>query len=311
MKNISMFVGLLCLVAGQAPAETFQEQAALLPTPQGRPVADYEDLSQAMQCYWPKPVEGVVVIRDAETLQGLVGGDCVGADLPKIDFSQRTIIGLYTAGGGCSIEFKRTVSRDDAAKKIVLSVVVLSEGECEKMGMSMNWVSVPVIPEDYEVTGKIAGEAQEIRPASAVTQEPAGVTVSAERQESLGLDEVRRRIPGRFFECSAKGRSSTLHPDDHRAVVDLQDAKILLLLKDNTREFRWTLADFSSLPGNKAYVRFGGPDTRGTALITVGAQELFLAPERESKQGAILLSTAQDNVTETVGGPAKCTIRGR
>ena len=71
--------------------------------------------------------------------------------MPSIDFSQYTLLGKYTQGGGCSINFARKVYIDDTNKKIIYSVRVIEEGACEMLGMSMNWALVPKIPSDYIV----------------------------------------------------------------------------------------------------------------------------------------------------------------
>ncbi|MBU4501161.1 MAG: hypothetical protein KKA79_01100 [Nanoarchaeota archaeon] len=78
-----------------------------------------------------------------------------GKEAPKIDFSQKTLLGKYAQGVGCSIDFKRNVHRDDTNKKIIYSIDVLQEGRCDMLGESMNWVLIPKIPSDYEAEFKV------------------------------------------------------------------------------------------------------------------------------------------------------------
>ena len=70
---------------------------------------------------------------------------------PEIDFSQKTLLGKYAQGGGCSIDFKKKVYRDDSNKKIIYSIYVIEKGGCAKVGFDGNWILIPKIPSDYNV----------------------------------------------------------------------------------------------------------------------------------------------------------------
>lgn len=76
---------------------------------------------------------------------------CKDFKLPPIDFSQYTLLGKYTEGGGCSIDFKRNVAWDDANKKVAYSIDIIEIGACMKLAVSMNWILVPKIPPNYNV----------------------------------------------------------------------------------------------------------------------------------------------------------------
>ena len=76
---------------------------------------------------------------------------CDDFKLPTIDFSQNTLLGKYTQGGGCSINFVRHIFKDDLNKKIIYSIEVVEEGLCKKLGMSMNWILTSKVPSDYSV----------------------------------------------------------------------------------------------------------------------------------------------------------------
>lgn len=77
--------------------------------------------------------------------------ECKNFTLPEIDFSQKTLLGMYADGGGCDIEFEKKVFRDDRKKEYRYIVTIIETGTCLKMGLSMNWITVPKIPDDYKV----------------------------------------------------------------------------------------------------------------------------------------------------------------
>lgn len=160
----------------------------------------------------------------------------------------------------------------------------------------------------YPAAARLAGSVAEELAAEAEGPGLEAQEAPTTPKASMTLEQARKLIPGRYFECRAKGKSSTLDPRDHRAVADLREGRILLLLDGGTREFALSVIDFSPLPENKGYVRFGGQERGTGAMITVGARDLKLEAGKSSKQGGVLLSTTNDNVTLTVGGPASCKI---
>ncbi|MFC1730494.1 hypothetical protein ACFL6I_09170 [candidate division KSB1 bacterium] len=104
---------------------------------------------------------GTVVINSQEDYQALLDQYQVlhkcewGKEPPAIDFSQKTLLGQFTTGGGCSIEYNRIVKRFDEEKKIVYTVEVKEKGFCDMAGISMNWITIPKIPAGYGVEFKI------------------------------------------------------------------------------------------------------------------------------------------------------------
>lgn len=76
---------------------------------------------------------------------------CENFELPKIDFSKKTLLGKCAFGVGCSIGFEREVIRDEPNKTIVYSIKVVEEGLCEMVGSSMNWITIPKVPSDYSI----------------------------------------------------------------------------------------------------------------------------------------------------------------
>jgi len=74
--------------------------------------------------------------------------------LPVIDFNSSSLLGLLTTGG-CEIKYIREVNQVDSNEKYDYKVVVKSCGACKRAGYSYNWVTVPKIPEDWNVTFEI------------------------------------------------------------------------------------------------------------------------------------------------------------
>jgi len=70
---------------------------------------------------------------------------------PDIDFEQYSLLGRYASGGGCTIDFEKTIYQDDTNKQIIYELFVNEKGLCEMAAVSMNWILVPTIPEGYEV----------------------------------------------------------------------------------------------------------------------------------------------------------------
>lgn len=71
---------------------------------------------------------------------------------PEIDFSQKTFLGRSAGGGGCHVDFKKHVFRDDEDKTIQYVVSVIESGGCDKGFGSGNWITIPKIPPEYRVT---------------------------------------------------------------------------------------------------------------------------------------------------------------
>lgn len=100
--------------------------------------------------------EGVVVKNQeeyqafGETIQ-LPILDCDEAELPPIDFDQFTLLAIYTAGGGCNANYKRTIIEDQSTRKIYYEIKVVYEGYCDMYISSMNYVLIPRLKNDYDV----------------------------------------------------------------------------------------------------------------------------------------------------------------
>jgi hypothetical protein len=80
---------------------------------------------------------------------------CTNFTLPEVNFSQYTLLGKYTEGSGCSIEFQKKVYRNDTNKTITYVIKVVTDGSCDMLGTSMNWVLIPKIPLNYTINFKV------------------------------------------------------------------------------------------------------------------------------------------------------------
>ena len=92
------------------------------------------------------------IIRSQEELDSLYREfECDSKEDAGIDFSESTLLGMYTSGGGCNIQFIREVERDEENKRYVFTVKIRECGICAMLGISMNWVLVPRLPETWTV----------------------------------------------------------------------------------------------------------------------------------------------------------------
>ena len=104
---------------------------------------------------WPDqlPQDEYIITNDsvyAELLE-LIPNDRRDDKIPAVDFEKHTVLGKYASGGGCDIAFHRNVEKNNRRKMYVYTIKVKTCGFCEKLGMSMNWVLVPKLPEGYTV----------------------------------------------------------------------------------------------------------------------------------------------------------------
>jgi hypothetical protein len=76
---------------------------------------------------------------------------CDTANLPEIDFTKYSLIGVLTTGGGCSVVNSYDIEIDTLAKKYIYYIHNKYGGDCMMMILSMNWALVPAIPKNYSV----------------------------------------------------------------------------------------------------------------------------------------------------------------
>ena len=73
-----------------------------------------------------------------------------GKTYNPIDFSKYTLLGKY-AEADCSAEFNRDVAKYIEQQKYVYKIKVVHCGLCKKLKISMNWVLIPKIEDDFSV----------------------------------------------------------------------------------------------------------------------------------------------------------------
>ncbi len=99
-------------------------------------VANYQDGDQ-----W--------IINSNEELTTIIG-DEVCTDM-NVDFTTHTLLGQAASGSGCNIGFDRVLYRDKDECIYRYIVTVQESGACEKLGFSMNWLTVPKIEADCTI----------------------------------------------------------------------------------------------------------------------------------------------------------------
>ena len=170
--NIVLVVVIVILVSAvgyfvfsQKPNSDTIIQSPSLPDITTLPEIQYEDLSKfgskvSLACISISDTnnrEKEFVINTEAEYQDLINykssfsPSCTNFVLPSIDFSQKTLLGKYASGGGCSIDFTKKVHKDDSNKKVVYVIDVIEQGMCEKLGFSNNWILIPKIPFNYTV----------------------------------------------------------------------------------------------------------------------------------------------------------------
>lgn len=77
--------------------------------------------------------------------------DCANYELYSFNFSNITLLAQYTKGTGCSVAFQRDVKDDSENKQYVYTINIYECGDCSTTEVSMNWVQVTKLPNDYTV----------------------------------------------------------------------------------------------------------------------------------------------------------------
>ncbi|HRI29279.1 MAG TPA: hypothetical protein PK239_05100 [Chitinophagales bacterium] len=99
------------------------------------------------------------VIDDANTYAALIPDSlCVGYEPPVIDFNERTLLGKKTEVTGCAAFYTRSILADTKDKQYIYEITVyVGTAGCDtvKQLVNYNWVTVPKLPERYDVTYKV------------------------------------------------------------------------------------------------------------------------------------------------------------
>ncbi len=100
------------------------------------------------------PPPGYVSISASKLVRDEING--MKCSMSNFDFSQKSLIGKYYSGNGCFKGFERKVYRDDTKKKIIYRYKEIWEypnyGCPEILITLIDWISIPRIPEGYEVS---------------------------------------------------------------------------------------------------------------------------------------------------------------
>lgn len=89
------------------------------------------------------------VLRSQEDVTAYELDSCLTT---TIDFESYSVLGYPQGASGCSQKFIRDVSIDESAKSVHYTVTVKECGGCLPYTVSPNFVFIPKIPDDYEVT---------------------------------------------------------------------------------------------------------------------------------------------------------------
>jgi len=152
---VQLFMASICLVSCKNDPQFF-----LYPTcPEG--YIDIDDIydidSTITSCFDMNIVlEDEYIINDDSTYQVVLkfktnSNSCSNWSLPPIDFTQRSLLGKFAEGGGCTGEFFRKVCKSELEKTLKYIIKVREESDCMVWRYSMNWMAVPKIPGDYKI----------------------------------------------------------------------------------------------------------------------------------------------------------------
>ncbi len=127
----------------------------------------------------------------------------------------------------------------------------------------------------------------------------------------ISVDQAREIIGKRFVICKSTGSGSTITSKNHKAVVDLQEAKITLKGRGVRGSYDLEIIDSTKLGDNELYIRFGGMSLNGkNEMITVGSSNLNISRRTLlGSEGGIIISKVSTNMQLTTSSPAKCNIK--
>jgi hypothetical protein len=99
-----------------------------------------------------------IVLRDQEEYESYFAAlrqsssnkDCSEAVPTAIDFDKYTLIGQWTSGGGCSVEYDRTLEQK-GNKEVTYHITVTYSGLCKMLISDMNWALIPKIKNRTDV----------------------------------------------------------------------------------------------------------------------------------------------------------------
>ncbi len=113
------------------------------------------------QCFWGSPgreYDEIVFVSNEEfnlfanaIRIYLLNLNCDTAVIPNIDFDTFSLLGKYTSGGGCEVEYVRKVYNNINDKTIIYEIDVEYIGGCAMLITNRNWVLIPKLSNNYIV----------------------------------------------------------------------------------------------------------------------------------------------------------------
>lgn len=113
------------------------------------------------QCFWGNPggeYDEIVFISNDEFESFTdsirifpININCDTATVPYIDFDAYTLLGKYTKGGGCNVDYERRVFKDVTNQTIIYEINMDYSGTCLLLITSRNWVLIPKSVNNYSV----------------------------------------------------------------------------------------------------------------------------------------------------------------
>jgi hypothetical protein len=66
------------------------------------------------------------------------------------------LLAKYTSGTGCEVKFIKTVYKNEEDKKVIYIIKIQPHGACKQKVSSMNWITIPKPPFDYQVEFQVS-----------------------------------------------------------------------------------------------------------------------------------------------------------
>ncbi|PSJ72697.1 hypothetical protein C7N43_32910 [Sphingobacteriales bacterium UPWRP_1] len=103
---------------------------------------------------------GELVINDAQSYQLLFSdtANCQNYTPPVIDFNEKTLLAKRTEVNGCYAFYTRSVNADTDDKIYIYEIIIqVGTAGCDtaKQIVNYNWVTVPKVPDKYDVVFKV------------------------------------------------------------------------------------------------------------------------------------------------------------
>lgn len=99
--------------------------------------------------------EETYIITNQEEFEELVESIEVGENcsfmFPEIDFEERNLLAQFTSITACETFFNIEVNADTETLEYIYKLYFRKSGKCDTCLEKMHWISVPPIPQNYEI----------------------------------------------------------------------------------------------------------------------------------------------------------------